>query len=177
MKNRTGFISNSSSTSFIVDGDRYPSVLALAQALWRWVEKESWTPGSRTYLEQEHRRWQDQITTRQLDPDTPITYPEDGRVALARVDDHYLCEHLPWGPDYMMIMDRIVDDDETIPGTPIRETYFTYYCDYDVIALDPGQHPWNDPYWACHDGHAWNDRLYLENGELVCPICGSRASI
>ena len=88
MKTRRGFVSNSSSSSFVISAEHFPNVFALAKHMIskREWEKVPWTIGDKA-LKQRVRIAEDQG----MDPDTPICFnTTNEETYIIREDDIFL---------------------------------------------------------------------------------------
>jgi hypothetical protein len=69
MKIRTGFVSNSSSSSFLVSVSAYKSVFALALAMLK-IRNDDWTDSSKSELNSEKKA----ILASEMDQNTPVAF-------------------------------------------------------------------------------------------------------
>jgi hypothetical protein len=183
MKIRTGYVSNSSSASFILKPDAYPDVFAIAEHM---IGKRKWgTDASDIHKVQQARK--------RFDPNHPISFDTcNYRTYIAKFDNYviYTCNdsefHLAGktnqpSPELIRellalpeVNDVMLEDFERDcnPVTiwkalnyNLDKVHYFWYVDYGIVAKAVWQRK-----QICQR-HSYVDPLLLESGELICPYC------
>lgn len=157
---RTGFVSNSSSQSFIVATSMYATVFDVARAMirhrkWRGFRNGEWYSG-----DDEDLARLDAAEQHGIDPNISIEFPAtNGDTYIVRSNDVYEISTCNNDQYYELEGFEIVDD------ARLRLASFNrYYLRYGVIG-----HPVsNDPvYCSKHNEH----RIELDDKRIICPQC------
>ncbi len=158
MKLRLGFVSNSSTSSYIIALDAYENVFAVArQMLRRLVEDASDEDVEKDY--KQILKLLKHLKSTGMDPNTGFWIPTgNADTTIIRKSDAYYVDTDQDG-DYDF---RGVIDGNEVHNEIGREHFF-YHLEHDVLLKE------SDEDCDLHD--ETHDKFFLTTGELVCPIC------
>lgn len=173
MKARLGFVSNSSTASFIADLEVYNSVLSLAKKMLKVIiEDEDWL----LHDEEELDYYQNLLKKFKmaekngLDPNMPVMFHTlNFETFIVKKEDGYYVDtdsNTVWD-DFMEGLDFLDNPDETFN---LNEKYQFYILEYDVIGKFVRVYADTTP---CKDGHhdPWYEGVELPDGRLICLEC------
>lgn len=170
MKVRQGFVSNSSSASFIVDLDIYDSTIDLAKTMLQVIIDDE----DGNLFEDDIEFFQRLLNTLEaaeqsgLEPDTPIMFPTmNFETFIVKKEEGYYVD-TDFGFDWEDFMDGIgemsfeTDYDLSQAGKPF------YIVEYDIIGeiLRLDEVP-----CKTKDHNAYYEAVKLKNGDIVCLEC------
>ncbi len=179
MKIRNGFVSNSSSSSFVITvSATFPNVFALAKHM---ISKREWTTGrgNDTELRQNIRN----AYTRGMDPDTPLAFStcnyntrimRDGRFLLVStctnhefdLDDHVVILSQQDEEDLQQ-RHNITDWDAAGFENFLYDTTL-WYPEWNLTGKAPSSDlSFDQKYCNLHRDY----KIELQDGSVVCPAC------
>lgn len=165
MKIRFGFVSNSSSASYIIDLKAFNSVYELAKAMIELViqdYKQNFPDIGTAHAEKSLKNLE-QAVKKGLNPDTPVHFPTiNFDTQIVKMKDGYHVDTSMNHPFWEL--KGILEADEYLPNFP--KDIFFFLSEFDVI----GQLKSYDPKYKCKNEHH-PQMIILENGEAFCPQC------
>jgi len=194
MKIRTGFVSNSSSSSFIVDSGDYPNVMKLAEDMMKirnedWFDREKEIPLEKWMIKQfelikkpPYKNKNHFITFNTCNYDTFIGKKPNGDYAVSTCNNH----------DWSSIRTKEYFGGSDSPGDPDIFLYGKefWYIEHDLIGykvpfLNDGEKSpipgWENPgeakiweiYYCDKENHYCNRIIMNINNimKVICPIC------
>ncbi len=162
MKCRNGFVSNSSSCSFVINLSAYPNVFALAEYVLGVMIIEEEERGNSSYITKYQKSLQrlQELQTMGVNPDLSVDFSEfEEPCVIARKSEGYYFDtsiHHNWE-----VLQGIIRSDEE---RKLDDT-FSYRPEFDVIAR------YSDG--TCPHQKEHRRLLVLLSGEGICPICDS----
>jgi hypothetical protein len=169
MKLRLGFVSNSSSASFVIALDAYENVLELVTSTVVSIIKDPENYGISLIdddIEQFFKpllKALKRLQTTGINLDTGICIPtvSNYETIIVKKPDGYYLDSDQGGFGTRGFID--IGDDESELGFDLGLNYFFYDLERDVIVKKSEK--------RCELNHELQDKFYLVTGELVCPIC------
>ena len=167
MKIRNGFVSNSSSTSFLIKGEKFPDVFAfLTHILPKMIEFDADYYGPTDDITKEHQELLKRINTLRnlgVDPNMPVEIPLiEGVIRVAKHKDGYYFDNVYAYAD--------IDQGEFITEGNALEGNFFYQSNLDIIAKDlPYDTDFNCGVKAHKD---YIKMVEYTTGERFCTACG-----
>jgi hypothetical protein len=193
MKVRRGFVSNSSSMSFITRSEAYPSVFAIARRMLE-IQLDTYLDDDYGYntrpLNDREYEWIErlqglidklnELEAFGMDPNTPVKIPSINFDSyIVRRGNRYYCNtsnnHCQW-EDLDGIERRIHDDSDEDDRFYLPAQHFFYDVQMDIMMKRLGwrEYP-SEVRWCKHEhenGQPYTiERIMLESGEIVCRKC------
>lgn len=188
MKTRDGFVSNSSSTSFVVETQHYPNVFALASEI---IKSRKWVGKGYPCNDKDLLQRVRAAENHGIDPDSPISFPTIN-------EDTYIIRH----GDYYIIStssnyfwEDIVKGIEDIDENPLIKEFLGERWDREMICFDtitdfwfpklgifgkayrvPNKRDSKDLragfgfHKRCPNGH-YEQIIVKGSGKIICPEC------
>lgn len=175
MKTRFGFVSNSSSSSFIISEEKFPSVASLAKYMInKQIEEERYSENDKEYIQRKKNLIK---KLNKIDPNQPITFTScNYDTYIKKIGDRYLvstCNNTRWDLYSTNLSDLAIEklkellkkykegsvDYNTISDileTNGRDEFYHfdndyYFLEYDVIGAETRSFKWcekcNSTYW------------------------------
>jgi len=186
MKIRSGFVANSSSSSFVFPvGDKFHNITELAVEV---IKSRHYYPGSsyfEGYEKDEDVALIQKLAESKYDPDMNIAFDYPGYTAyIAKVGNYFvvrasrhmsgedISEFSCMVPDELLKelkIDKNKPEDVEYFGHATSQKYWFWFPDYDILGREYSDE--NDDYVLC--AKHTTEMIELISGKIVCPICYS----
>lgn len=176
MKIRVGFVSNSSSSSFVIlANDDIPTVFALAR---RMIALRDWGKSDK-----KDTSWVNKMEQKGLDPDTPLAFSTcnyDTYILPLEVDGKKVfavstCNNHPWYDNLDMADSRetlkllgMEDYEDMAFDLPKKGSF--RWLGTDIVGREPGG--WD---WECPTKGHYRLTQQTSDGVVICVDCGKKA--
>lgn len=172
MKLRNGFVSNSSTTSFIVDLEEYENTIALARKMLK-VMIEDEDGNLEEYDIERFEALLNQLNDAEeagLDANSPIMFPTTNfETFIMKKDDGYHVD-TDFGFDWEDFMEGIGEMNFEPEFDLYKENVPFYIIEHDIMGKFKEVYADNTP-CKTKEHDAWYEGVEIETGEFICLEC------